>query len=234
MKRIAVVLVLFLLVIQSIIAQTQKSDSIYLTGAVMDGKKQTALPYAGIQINHKKTGNADVYGKFAFRVNVGDTINYSFVGYRDLRIVVSDSLKQKAYLFGVFMTRDTIALDEVVILPRFGNFKAAFIRANPNTPEYVRATNNINSATYQALTTTLTPETKMDAKDNTDMLIQESVIKTEYKAMGHTDMMLDISTIRTMPELRRIKRKRKLKIPNNMVTDKEIKLLKRMSRVWKK
>ncbi len=223
-----------LFVLQMVAAQTPKRDSLFFTGAVMDSKKLTALPYAGFKINNKKTGNADISGRFSFRVNVGDTIRYSFLGYRDLKIVVHDSLKQKSYLFGVFMTRDTITLDEVVILPRFGNFKDAFLRANPNTPEYVRATNNVNSAAYQALTTTLTPETKMDAKDNTDMVIQEHVIKTEYKGMISPENTVGISTMNTLPEIKRLRRKRKLKIPDNIITDKEIKLLKRMSRIHKK
>ncbi len=228
MKYLTLTFVVSLLMLQAIMAQTPQEEALFFTGAVMDSKKLTALPYASFQINNKESGNADVSGKFSFKVHVGDTIHYSFVGYRDIHVVIHDSLKQKAYLFGVFMTRDTIALEEVVILPRFNNFKDAFIHSNINTPEYVRATNNVNSAVYQALTTRLTPETKLDAKANTDMLLRTHTVEIEYKGMVSPQQMVGVSTMRTIPEIKRLRRKRKLKIPTNIITDKEIKLLKRM------
>ncbi len=234
MKQITLTITVVLLLLNIASAQQTNGKSLFFTGAVMDNKQQTALPYAKFQINNKKKGVADISGRFSFQVNVGDTIRYSYLGYRDLQIIINDSLKQNAYLFGVFMTRDTIALNEVVILPRFGNFKEAFIRANPNTSEYVRATNNVNSAIYEALTKTFSPDTKMDAKDNTDMVLKQHIRQIEYKGMISPDNMVGISTINTLPEIKRLQRKRKLKIPNNVITDKEIKLLKRMGKFHKK
>lgn len=208
-------------------AQKIRNDSIFFTGAVMDQEALSTLPYSHYRVNKKQAGTTNSHGRFSFWVNAGDTIQYSYVGYHDVKIIVSDSLKQDSYLFGVFMAKDTITLQEVLILPRFGNFRDAFINAKANTPEYVRAKNNVNSATYQALTQA--PK-KMDAKANTDMLIKNHVVMNEHHTMIAPDQMVGVSMGRTLPEMQRMKRKRKLKIPGNLVTDKEINTLKQMYR----
>ena len=208
-------------------AQKIRNDSIFFTGAVMDQELLSTLPYSHYRVNNKQAGTANSYGRFSFWVNAGDTIQYTYVGYQDVRIIVSDSLKQDSYLFGVFMAKDTVALQEVLILPRFGDFREAFINAKANTPEYIRAKNNINSATYQALTQ---QPKKMDAKANTDMLIKNHVVMNEHHVMVPPDQMVGVSMGRTLPEVQRMKRKRKLKIPDNLVTDKEITTLKQMYR----
>lgn len=219
------VVLLFLLIIGDVSAQKIRTDSIFFTGAVLDQVELLPLPYSHYRVNGKRVGTTNSFGRFSFWVNSGDTLQYSYVGYHDVKIVVSDSLKQSTYLFGVFMAKDTIALQEVLILPRFGNFREAFINAKVNTPEYIRAKNNINSATYEALTKA--PK-KMDAKANTDLLIKNYVIMNEHHVMVPPDMMVGISLARTLPEVQRMKRKRKLKIPNNLVTDREITILKQM------
>ncbi len=230
MKKIIIscLSVLFvLLVFTNANAQKIRKDSIFFTGAVMDQEALSTLPYSHYRVNNKQAGTANSYGRFSFWVNAGDTIQYTYVGYQDVKLVVGDSLKQNSYLFGVFMAKDTVALQEVLILPRFGDFREAFTNAKANTPEYVRAKNNINSATYQALTQ---QPKKMDAKANTDMLLKQHVIMTEHKLMVPQEQMLGVSMGRTLPEAQRMKRKRNLKIPDNLVTDKEITTLKQMYR----
>ncbi|PCH69847.1 MAG: hypothetical protein COC06_06535 [Bacteroidales bacterium] len=214
-----------LFIVEDLNAQKIRTDSIFFTGAVMDQEELSPLPYSHFRVNKKRAGTTNSFGRFSFWVNSGDTIQYSFVGYHDVKIIVSDSLKQDSYLFGVFMAKDTISLREVLILPRFGDFREAFINAKVNTPEYVRAKNNINSATYEALTKQ--PE-KMDAKANTDMLVKRHVVMNEHHVMVPPDMMVGVSVARTLPEVQRMKRKRQLKIPDNLITDKEITILKQM------
>lgn len=217
----------FVLATEKLNAQKIRTDSLFFTGAVMDQEELSPLPYAHYRVNNKKAGTSNAFGRFSFWVNAGDTIQYSYVGYQNVQVVVSDSLKQDSYLFGVFMAKDTVSLQEVLILPRFGNFREAFINAKVNTPEYVRAKNNVNSATYEALTKR--PE-KMDAKANTDLLIKQHVIENEHKVMVPQDMVAGVSTLRTLPEVQRLKRKKSMKIPDNLVTDKEINTLKQMYR----
>ena len=219
------VIILALFLSKETKAQKYNLDSIFFTGAIMDQADLKSLPYAHFWVNKKRGGIANEYGKFSFWVNSGDTIKYSFVGYHDVDVIVSDTLQQEDYLFGVFLAKDTITLQEVLILPRFGDFKEAFMNAKINTPEYVRAKNNVNSATYEALTTR--PKT-MDAKANTDLLIKNHVSAIENKTMVPVEMTAGVSTTRTLPELKRLKRKREMKISDAMVSDKEIKILQQM------
>jgi hypothetical protein len=217
----------FILATTRVQAQKIRTDSLFFTGAVMDQEELSPLPYAHYKVNNKRTGTSNAFGRFSFWVNAGDTVQYSYVGYQNVKLIISDSLKQDSYLFGVFMSKDTFALQEVLILPRFGDFREAFINAKVNTPEYVRAKNNVNSATYEALTKR--PE-KMDAKANTDMLIQQHVVENEHKAMVPQDMIIGVSTLRTIPEVKRLQRKKNMIIPDNLITDKEITTLKQMYR----
>ena len=217
----------FVLATEKLNAQKIRTDSLFFTGAIMDQEELSPLPYAHYRVNNKKAGTSNAFGRFSFWVNAGDTIQYSYVGYQNVQVVVSDSLNQDSYLFGVFMAKDTVSLQEVLILPRFGDFREAFINAKVNTPEYVRAKNNVNSATYEALTKR--PD-KMDAKANTDLLIKQHVVENEHKVMVPQDMVVGVSTLRTLPEVKRLQRKKKMKIPDNLATDKEITTLKQMYR----
>ncbi len=203
-------------------AQKYTTDSIFVTGAVMDQITFKGLPYAHFNVNNKRGGVTNEQGKFSFWVNSGDTIRYSFVGYQEVKVVVDERLNQKDYLLGVFLTKDIIALQEVLILPRFGNLEDEFRNAKVNTPEYVRAKNNVNSATYEALTK---PAKKMDAKANTDLVIRQHVSAIENKTMIPTEMMAGVSTTRTLRELNRIERKKTMKVSEAIVTDDEIKIL---------
>lgn len=226
-KTFVVCSVILMMLLIGTISQAQKirQDSIFLTGAVLDQVDLSPLPYAHFKVNMKRAGTSNAFGRFSFWVNSGDTIKYSYVGYQDARIVVSDSLQEDDYLFGVFLGKDTIALPEVVILPRFGDFKEAFMNSKVNTPEYVRAKNNVNSATYVALTTR--PK-KMDAKANTDMLINKHVEQIEYKVGVAPGSTVGVSMGQTLPELQRLKRKKSLKIPDDIITDDEVKTLQQM------
>ena len=216
-----------LLIVETAQAQKIRTDSIFFTGAVMDQKDLTPLPYTHFKVNKDRAGTSNAFGRFSFWVNSGDTIQYTYVGYKDVQVIISDTLNQETYLFGVFMAKDTVALQEVLILPRFGDFREAFINAKVNTPEYVRAKNNINSATYEALTKR--PD-KMDAKANTDLLIQQHVVRNEHQVMVPQEMITGVSLDRTLPEIQRIKRKKTFKIPDDMITDKEIRTLQQMYR----
>ncbi len=232
MKSFVLCCLVFFFVAEFVQAQTNEPDSIFFTGVVMDQENLETLAYAHYRVNgqkSKKHGISNLLGRFSFWVHVGDTICYSHLGYRNIEIVATDSLqkKQDAYLLGIFMSKDTFALQEVLILPRFMNLKDAFLNSKINSPEYVRAKNNLNSATYDALTK---KPKKMDAKANTDMLIEQHVVKNQHKTMIPTQMTLGVSTENTMPELKRLERKQKMKIPNHLITDKEMRMLKRVYR----
>ena len=57
---------------------------------------------------------------------------------------------------------------------------------------------------------------------------QEEALAIQNKTMVPTEMTAGVSTTRTLPELKRLKRKKKMKISDAMVTDDEVKILQQM------
>ncbi|MCT4614132.1 MAG: carboxypeptidase-like regulatory domain-containing protein [Marinifilaceae bacterium] len=220
--------ILSFLMLSSTQAQQIRTDSIFITGAIWDADNVNSLPYTHFKFKNKsKSGMADKNGKFQFWVSIGDTIQYSYIGYHNTEFSISDSLIDNNYITGVFLTKDTVNIEEVLILPRFGDFAREFLGTQVNTKEYVRAVNNINTAKYVALTTS--PK-QMDATANIKMMIDQHISYNENKAFIPTSQMIGVSTTHTLREIRRLKRKADMKIPEDLITDSELNAIERIYR----
>jgi hypothetical protein len=92
------------------IAQTSE-----VTGRVRDSRSGEALPFVNIIANNQTTGtSADIDGKFVLKSNEPITmLTFSFVGYQKLEYKVDPSVEYHT----IRLKRETIQLDEVVILP---------------------------------------------------------------------------------------------------------------------
>ncbi len=172
-------------------AQVDQSDSIRFSGVIFDKDSLTVLPYALYSfgsINYTSNSN----GEFYTWAKQGDVIKFSYVGYKDKYIQVDDTLDQNNYLIGVFLSRDTIMLSEVIVIPRYQQLLAeAKYMPLIITPEMVYGNRNVKASTRQALTTV--PE-KMDAEQNRRMVIAEQTRKNVYKGQISPDMMFGPST----------------------------------------
>ena len=82
------------------------------------------------------------------------------MGFKESSVQISDSLLLDNYLFGVFLTRDTLQLTEVLVLPRYEELleKSKYMPLRI-TPEKTIGSKNIQASTNQALTQ---PELSMD------------------------------------------------------------------------
>lgn len=219
-------LILFILVSCSytLKSQTLSADTIYFSGAIMDQAKLKVIPSAKFRVNSRFAGLSDLKGKFSLWANKGDTITYSHVGYKDISILVSDSLVDNNYLFGVFMSKDTVLLQEVLVVPRFASLDEEMRNSKVNTSEYVRAVNNVNSATHYALTQR-PQDRKMDAADNTKLTINNYTAKNTNRTFISETQMLGISTNTTLRIVKNKKRKRKMKYVGNLISDNEVEIL---------
>lgn len=157
MKRITLILltlIALLLFTARAKAQEIKMRYILFSGVVMDATSQKELPKAFYEINEKRGGLTDEQGKFSFYALPTDTIVFSFLGYEDYPMVVSDTLVSDEYLIGIFMQEDTVILDEIVIVPRLRDIRLEILnQTGYNGPETRAANNNIRAATYTGLTT---------------------------------------------------------------------------------
>jgi len=174
-------------------AQTYDSDSIRFSGIIFDKDSLKSLPYAKYTFNNVNyTTNAN--GEFYTWAKQGDVLKFSYVGYKDTYIHVYDSLNQSNYLVGIFLSRDTIQLSEVIVIPRYQQLMAE-VKYMPLiiTPEMVNGNYNVKASTHQALTTV--PK-KMDAQQNQSMVIAEHTRENVYKGQISPDMMFGPSTER--------------------------------------
>ncbi|TRX70843.1 hypothetical protein [Carboxylicivirga sp. M1479] len=160
------------------IAQEQSSDSLRITGVVFGQDSLELLPYSKLKIG-SSSYVSDEEGQFSFWAKEGEVVQFSHMGFKDTYLQVDDTLQYKNFMLGVFLTRDTVRISEVIVMPRYENL-ALQAKTMPLivTPDDAYASNNVRSSTYQALTQT---PLKMDAEMNQKMVLQERVWSTIYK-----------------------------------------------------
>jgi len=225
--RLYVILILFLFFSLNGKSQQLTKDTIHFTGAIMDQAELKLISAAKFRVNSSFAGHTDKFGRFSLWANKGDTITYSHIGYKDIQILVSDDLHENNYLFGVFMSKDTVLLQEVLVVPRFGSLRHEMQNAKINTKEYVRAVNNVNSAVYSALTQK--PHRRiMNAEDNSNFVIKQYTYKNINKTFIGEQDMFGVSTFATVKYVKDMKRKREMKYNKNIINEEEIQILKNL------
>ena len=151
-----------------LILSAQQPEKRYLnfSGIVMESDSLKPIINVYYSLNGKLKGISDSGGRFSIYAGIGDTLSFSHIGYRTKIFNVSDSLQLDSYLVGIFMTRDTIRLQEIVIFPRLRNLRQEMTSiGNKRDFQNDIAKRNLDIATYQGLKSVsdLTdPETQYD------------------------------------------------------------------------
>lgn len=173
------------------LAQTQPIDSIRISGVVFDRDSLYTLPFSQFDL-HSKKYSSNKEGQFSFWAHQGEIIKFSHLGFKDTYIQITDSLAHNNYMLGVFLTRDTFLISEIIVVPRYENI-AAQARTMPLliTPDQAYANNNVKSSINQALSQ---PPKKMDNEMNQNMVLQEQRWGTVYKTQIPPDKTLGISS----------------------------------------
>nr|WP_321405335.1 hypothetical protein [uncultured Carboxylicivirga sp.] len=172
-------------------AQITNIDSLRISGVVFEQDSLQILPYSQFNI-HSQRFTSNEQGQFSFWAKKGEIIKFSYLGFKDTYIQIEDSLDLNNYIMGVFLTRDTIQISEVIVVPRYENLTAQ-ARNMPLliTPDQAYAQNNIKSSTNQALTQ---PPLKMDREMNQDMVLREQRWGTVYKTQIPPDRTIGITS----------------------------------------
>ncbi len=172
-------------------AQIQENDSMRVSGIVLDRDSLTALPFSQFDI-HSSKYSSNEEGQFSFWAHQGEVIKFTHLGFKDTYIQINDSLNHSNYMLGVFLTRDTFEISEVIVLPRYENL-AAKARNMPLliTPDQAYANNNVMASTNQALTQA---PLKMDKEMNQNMVLREQRWGTVYKTQIPPDRTIGISS----------------------------------------
>lgn len=95
-------------------------DSIVFSGVVIDRESSASLPGVTCRYGALRGVVSDGEGCFRIRIARGDSVLFTYVGYKPVTVVVPDSLDEKEYMMGVFMSPDTLLLSEALIIRRWG------------------------------------------------------------------------------------------------------------------
>ena len=152
MKRYSLILLILFFVINSLSGQVVKETGsvILFNGIVMDAGKLEPVEGSQIMINRVFISVSDKEGKFAFYVNRGDTVVFNMLGYEPVELQISDTLSGREFIAGIYLNSDTIAIGEVVIVPRLANLKSEIFTSHPETNQIIEnAKYNLEVSSYQ-------------------------------------------------------------------------------------
>lgn len=213
------ILPLLLLLISTYSAAQFERDSLLFRGVIMERDSLFNLPYAKYILNSKQRYTANEEGQFSFWAKNGDIVQFSYVGFKSLYVQINDSLANEKYLMGIFLSRDTIELSEVVIIPQIIN-PNAIARNTPllSSQDDISAQQNIAMSTYQAKTQ---PVTKWDAEMNQKNFIQARSNDIAYKQQVQPSQMVGIGNISVQQEIDRNKRNNIKKPRRRYITQSE-------------
>ena len=110
------------------------SNLIQLSGVVIDEESLDPMPYTTVFDRSIRRGViADFYGFFSTPVYPGDTLYFSYFGYKTSTYVVPDTLTDNRYSIIHMLHKDTLNITEVVVYPwpSREDFARAFVEMEP-------------------------------------------------------------------------------------------------------
>ncbi len=183
-------------------AQVTK-DSLLFRGVVMEGDSLFSLPFAKYKVNDKTGYVSNEEGQFSFWAKSGDVVKFTYVGFKPLYVHIADTLANDNFLIGVFLSRDTIQLSEVVIIPQ-NISPRAYAQNMPllSDAQETVAQHNVDMSTYQAITQ---PVTEWDAEMNQKNFLQARSNDVAYKTQIQPNQMVGVSSVSARQAIERSK-----------------------------
>jgi len=146
MKRIFFVIIVLMFPIL-LTAQVADSLLVQFSGVVVTADSLVPVPFATVGIKSQWRGTiTDFYGFFSLVAQKKDTIEFSALGFKKMKYIIPDTLKQNHYSLIQMMSRDTITLHEAVIYPwpTKEQFKSAFMALRVPDDAMSRAQKNLS------------------------------------------------------------------------------------------
>lgn len=193
------------------------ADTITFSGIIINA--ETDQPMSDVACHHGNRGtlsNSD--GLFTIRVRRQDTVSFTYVGFKPYVVVVPDSLTDKEYMLGIFMTPDTLMLSEAIIVRRFGEERRQ---------KLMYARNNMAGVMKQAYA----PVKEMDADMNQRMMVNQYARSVEMR--GHVDVGLAVGT-QSISAYKQLRFQKKIKDQEIWLDPGEVDLLKKIYYIEKR
>jgi hypothetical protein len=166
-------------------------------GLVIDAFSLSPIANSQIMINSVFSSVSGDDGTFAFYVNRNDTVLFKRLGYKSTVMYVSDTLIGREYIAGIYMNSDTLAIGEVVIVPRFTNLKSEIMNAKSKTPStFGNARYNVAVSAYQARNS---QGTLGNPTDNYSLLSQKQKVDAFERGGIPSDKIAGLSPLLLLP-----------------------------------
>lgn len=152
MKQIFLIVLIAGIMIRSGFCQEKEYEDagILFHGLVMDANSFSPIPNSQIIKNRRSVTISGNDGTFVFYVNINDSVEFQSLGYKSVTLVISDTLKGKEFVTGVYLNSDTLSLGEVIIVPRYINLKSEILNSPVNVPPAMdNARYNVAISAYQ-------------------------------------------------------------------------------------
>lgn len=175
----------------------QQQSPILFHGVILDADSRLPLNGAHYIISSGRGGAADSRGMFSLYARYHDTITFTCVGYKSFRMNVSDTLRAREYIAGIYLSSDTLLIAEVVVMPRIGNIRAEILSERPVPDhELINATNNLRLSAYQGL---VNASRLGDPATNYELLRQKQRYEAYEKGQIPSGQMLALSPLTLIP-----------------------------------
>lgn len=137
-------------------AQQVYHGPIQLSGIVVtdNGNIPVKMPYVNIGVKGSSRGTFSNWdGFFSIVVEPGETLVFSYVGFKSAEFLVPDTLSTNRYSIVQIMYQDNIYLPETVIYPwpSKDNYRVEFLNMDVNSDIIDRAQQNLDKAVLASL-----------------------------------------------------------------------------------
>lgn len=192
---------LMLLILSGIsFGQSTKELPVKISGVVFSEEGLIPLPNVHFRIESRKiAGLTNMQGRFEVNTTYLDTIRFTYIGYKDAFFIVADTLLPGDYVAAIILSRDTILIQEIVILPRRKSLRQEFISAEPAPdPELENAKRNLQVSAYQGVTG---KGVEWDSDMSYDIQTRRMEMRAMNMGMISPDQMIALNFVAVIPYL---------------------------------
>ena len=88
-----------------------------LSGKIVTGSSTPVYNVSVVDVQTIKGTVSDVYGNFQLKVNAGDTVRFTSIGYKTVKYQIPDTVSGESFRILVSMVADTFLLREALVVP---------------------------------------------------------------------------------------------------------------------
>jgi hypothetical protein len=148
-------------------SKNKERPLIQFSGVVVESDSLRPISNTSIFAKNTYHGTmSDIFGYFSFVAQVGDTIEFSALGFKKHAFTIPDTLHSTKYSLIQMMRRDTFLLKDIVIFawPSIPQFRKAFVETPIPDTDLDRARRNLDASQMAARAAAMPNDASMNYK----------------------------------------------------------------------